>query len=253
MRFACLGSGSRGNATLVEAGGVRVLVDCGFALRELERRLGRLGVAADTLDAVLLTHEHGDHARGIAALSRRYGMPVWMTHGTAVAAGCTEITGLRRYSCHGGAFAVGDLAVTPYAVPHDAREPSQFLFCHGGLRFAMLTDTGGVTPHILDRLHDCDALLLECNHDRAMLATGPYPPALRARVGGAWGHLGNHQAADLLGRLEHGRLRHLVAAHLSEKNNRPDKARAALLEAAPGVEDRLWIAEQDGVSPWLEL
>lgn len=253
MRFACLGSGSRGNATLVEAGGTRLLVDCGFSAQALVTRLAELDVTPDSLDAVLVTHEHGDHIRGVPVLTRRFGLPVWMTSGTCSAAGCRELDGLRIFTCHDGGFSIGDFRVEPYAVPHDAREPSQFVFRSGDLSLGLLTDIGNITAHVRERLEEVDALILECNHDPAMLASGPYPPSLQRRVGGDYGHLSNKQAAELLGQLDQGRLRHLLAAHISEKNNHADKAREALLGAAPSVEPRLRIAAQDRGSGWLDL
>lgn len=253
MRFASLGSGSRGNATLVEAGGARVLVDCGFPARALEQRLTLLGVDADGLSAILVTHEHSDHIRGVGALARRYRVPVWSTAGTYSRGSCGELPGLHIFSSHGERIRIDGLDIVPYSVPHDAREPCQFVFCGDGMRLGMLTDAGCVTPHIVDTLRGCDALLLECNHDARMLREGPYPPYLQARVGGQYGHLSNAQAAELLVQLEPARLRHLLAAHLSEKNNAPELAREALLRAAPSVEGRLTLASQDGITPWLEL
>jgi phosphoribosyl 1,2-cyclic phosphodiesterase len=253
MRFASLGSGSRGNATLIEAGGTRVLLDCGFSVKELERRMARLDVAADSLDAILVTHEHGDHIRGVGALARRYRLPVWLTDGTFRQGRLGELPERRRFTSHQPAFTIGDLEVAPYAVPHDAREPAQFVFGHAGLRLGILTDAGSVTPHVTETLQGCDALMLECNHDTRMLANGPYPPALQARVGGRLGHLNNRQAAALLGNLEQGCLRHLVAAHLSEKNNTPELVREELLSAVPQLEDRLRICAQDEISDWFEL
>lgn len=253
MRFASLGSGSRGNATLVEAGGTRVLIDCGFAAREAERRLDRLGVDASTLDAIVVTHEHGDHIRGVGALSRRFGIPTWMTSGTYNRSDCGDLARLHLFNSHGQRLRIGDFDVFPYPVPHDAREPCQFVVRGGGSRLGLLTDAGAVTQHIVATLRDCDALVLECNHDARMLREGPYPPRLQARVGGDLGHLGNHQAAGLLRRLDHGRLRHVVAAHLSEKNNTPELAREALLTAAPTLEERLSLGYQGMPSGWLEL
>jgi phosphoribosyl 1,2-cyclic phosphodiesterase len=253
MRFASLGSGSRGNATLIEAGDTRVLLDCGFSVKELERRLGRLEVDAGTLDAVLVTHEHGDHIRGVGALARRYRLPVWLTDGTLRQGRFGELPRRERFYGHQAPFQIGDLEITPYPVPHDAREPAQFVFAHGGLRLGVLTDAGSITPHVTETLQACDALMLECNHDAQLLANGPYPPALQARVGGRLGHLGNHQAAGFLGRLEHGRLQHLVAAHLSEKNNTPRHAAEALCEAAPSLEPRLSVCAQDVISGWFDL
>jgi phosphoribosyl 1,2-cyclic phosphodiesterase len=253
MRFASLGSGSRGNATLVEAGHTRLLVDCGYTLKELERRLAALELCGEALNAILVTHEHADHVRGVGPLARRYRIPVLTSAGTARAAAFGELPELRLFASHGGAFRLGDIEIGPFAVPHDAREPCQFVLAAQGRRLGLLTDAGRITPHIVDRLRGVDALLLECNHDAGMLARGPYPPALRARVGGPLGHLSNVQAAGLLEHLEHGRLAHLVAGHLSEKNNIPDLAAAALLAVAPALAPRLSVLRQDGVSGWFLL
>lgn len=253
MRFASLGSGSRGNATLVEAGQTRLLVDCGYPLRELERRLDALGLCAEALTAILVTHEHADHVRGVGPLARRHGIPVWSSAGTARAAALGELPAVRVFSSHAGAFVIGEVEIAPYAVPHDAREPCQFVFAAQGRRLGVLTDAGRVTPHIVASLRGVDALLLECNHDTEMLAHGPYPPPLRARVGGPLGHLSNTQAARLLEHLDHGRLSHLVAGHLSEKNNHPELAAQALLAVAPQLGPRLSILRQDSVSGWLVL
>jgi len=253
MRFASLGSGSRGNATVVEGGGTRVLVDCGFPAREAQQRMGALGVAPESLHAILVTHEHGDHLRGVGALARRYGLPVWMTVGTQRHGGCGDLPDPRSFSAHQGGFSVGDLYIEPFTVPHDAREPVQFCLRAQGLRLGILTDTGAVTPHLAEAFADCDALVVECNHDPELLAAGPYPPALRERVGGALGHLSNRQAAALVARLDGARLRHLVGAHLSEKNNRPELAKSALLEASPTLAGCLALLDQERVSPWFEL
>ena len=252
MRIASLGSGSRGNATLVEAGGTRVLVDCGFSVRELRRRLAHCGVDADSLDAVLVTHEHADHIRGVGALAGRLGIPAWMTHGTARRFQDPDTSQPGLFNGH-ESFLIGDLEVRPYPVPHDAREPAQFVFKSGDSQLGLLTDVGTITPHIVDSLDSCDALILECNHDPDMLANGPYPPRLKARVGGAWGHLSNGQAAELLGRLDHGRLRRVVAAHLSEKNNTPALAWEALNAVAPTLDGRISVADQDCPSVWFEV
>ena len=253
MRFASLGSGSRGNATVVQAGNTLLLVDCGYPVGELERRLERLGVAASQLHAILVTHEHADHIKGVGALARRYGTPVWMTDGTLAAARCGALPDLRLFTPHCSGFTIGGLDVLPFPVPHDAREPVQFVLRCNGRRLGMLTDTGSITPHIVERLKDCDALVLECNHDRQMLAEGPYPPQLRARVGGDFGHLSNTQAAGLLQRLDLERLQWLTAAHLSEKNNTPVLAYDALTAVSSSLESRLVLASQDKGTPWREI
>jgi phosphoribosyl 1,2-cyclic phosphodiesterase len=253
VRFASLGSGSRGNATLVEAGSTRLLVDCGYSRRELERRLALAGVDPESIDAILITHEHADHVKGVGAVARRYGLPVWCTRGTWRGFDMGEVVRLHLFTPQVDGFRIGGLQVRPYPVPHDAREPVQYVFEADRRRLGILTDTGSLTPHILERLDGVDALLLECNHDPGMLASGPYPPSLQARVGGALGHLSNGQAAQLLSRLEHSRLSHLVAAHLSEKNNRPDLAREAISSVCASLDDRLSVLAQSEVSDWFTV
>ncbi len=229
MRFASLGSGSRGNATLVQHAETTLLIDCGFSRKQLELRLQRLGVRLTDLDAVLVTHEHGDHVGGVLAVARAAGVPVWTTNGTARAARLDQLPSsqLRLFSAQ-KPFQIKALEIQPFAVPHDAREPSQFVFSDGAQRLGLLTDVGEITPHIVAMLQGCDALLLEANYDEVMLENGPYPAMLKRRVGGRLGHLSNHQAAGLLQQMDCGRLQHLVAMHLSEKNNQPQLAQGAL-------------------------
>lgn len=253
LRFASLGSGSRGNALLLETSQVRVLIDCGFPAREIAARLGRLGVDPQSLDAILVTHEHGDHLRGAGAMARRYGLPVWMTAGTFRAGNLGQVADLKRIDCHAGWFHLGDLEVLPFPVPHDAREPCQFLFQSRGLRLGLLTDTGHITPHIRENLHACDCLVLEFNHDTEMLANGPYPPRLRARVGGRHGHLSNAQSIELLSQLPLEPVKHLLASHLSEKNNSVERVRCAVSAQLPSLTGRLRFASQDDVSGWLDV
>jgi phosphoribosyl 1,2-cyclic phosphodiesterase len=253
LRFASLGSGSRGNATIVEAGGVRILVDCGFAAREFVARCAALDLDPASLSAILVTHEHGDHMRGVGAVARRFGIPVWMSHGTWRAADFGAIADLRLFSGHGTHLRIGDALITPVPVPHDAREPTQFVFDHQGLRLGLLTDLGSITPRVLAAFAGADALLLECNHDPRMLAEGPYPPQLQARVGGRYGHLNNAQAADFVRRIDHQRLQHLVAAHLSEKNNAPELARTALEGVSGFLGPRLSLLLQDRPSDWYAI
>ena len=254
MRFACLGSGSKGNAWLVQAGDTRVMVDCGFGPREAAKRLARLGVAVDQVDAILVTHEHSDHGRGAAKLAAKAGCPVWMSHGSQVmlAAAGDEPGDVQVIIDH-SPFAIGELEITPYPVPHDAREPMQFCFSDGAMRFGLLTDAGHVTPHMEAVLSDCDALALECNHDVAMLEAGSYPQALKRRILGRYGHLDNQAAAALLGRLGGARLKHVVAAHLSQENNSPDLARNALGAALGCEPDWIAVADQDAGLDWREL
>ena len=252
MRFALLGSGSRGNATLIEHRQTLVMLDCGFSCRETERRMARLDVHPADLDAVVVTHEHGDHVRGVPALARKYNIPVWLTHGTYRSLRDNDLPAVRYFDGQAN-MEIGDLQVSPFTVPHDASEPCQVTFDSGRHRLGILTDTGRITPHIRACLDAVDALLLECNHDVAMLASGPYPPALQQRVGGPQGHLSNMQAAALLHQLDTSRLQHLVAAHLSDKNNRPALACTALATALDCTEDWIGLAGQDVGLDWREL
>lgn len=251
IRFASLGSGSKGNALLVESGRTRVLVDCGFGPRETAARLERLGVAPDSVTAVLVTHEHADHVGGAAACAARYGWTLHASHGTAGAARQLADMVVRRFDSH-TAFAIGDLEIHPFPVPHDAREPTQFVFSDGAARLGVLTDAGAVTPHIVAMLAGCAALVIECNHDAGMLARGRYPPQLKRRIAGGFGHLENGAAADLLRAIDAEGLRHVVAAHLSEENNTPELARAALAEALGCTADWIGVATQTEGFTWRE-
>ncbi len=253
MRFATLGSGSRGNATLVESQQSRLLIDNGFSVRELERRLAALDVEPSSIDALLLTHEHGDHAKGVASFAVRYGAPVWTTAGTWRGAGAPEVPRLRLFSGYDSAVAIGCVRVQPYPVPHDTREPRQFALEADGRRLGMLTDAGSITRHMREVLHGCDALILECNHDPDMLRDGPYPPPLQRRVGGRYGHLSNGQAAGLLDTFPTAEIRQLVLAHISEKNNRPDLAFQAVRDVSESLAGRTRLAEQDRPGPWIEV
>ncbi len=252
MRFASLGSGSKGNGTLVASATTRVLIDCGFTLKDAERRLARMGIEAGQLAAILVTHEHGDHLGGVGRLARRHGVPVYLTHGTARSWRDADGVEVRRFDPD-HAFDVGDLHVEPFAVPHDAAQPCQFRLSHQGRQFGVVSDLGHVTPHVVSHLQACDALLLECNHDVAMLADGPYPFSLKRRVGGHFGHLSNLQAASLLRQLDRSRLQHLILTHLSEVNNTPQLARGAILEVLE--EDPEWCrcADQSEGMAWCEV
>lgn len=249
MRFASLGSGSRGNALVVEAGKTRLLVDAGFGPREIARRLARLGIDPEAIDAVLVTHEHADHIGGAFAGARRYGWRVWLTQGSLVAYGKSQEVSVELIDSH-ASWAIGDLEIHPFPVPHDAREPVQFVFTDGQARLGILTDAGHVTAHMVAMLDVCDALVLECNHDGDLLARGSYPAALKRRIAGGWGHLDNEAAADLLSRVDRGRLRHVVAAHLSEENNRPALAAAALARILACTPEWIGIASQDEGFDW---
>ena len=251
MQFASLGSGSKGNATLVRAGATLVMIDCGFSLRETTRRLCRLGVEPQQLDAILVTHEHSDHSSGVAALSRKYQIPVYLTHGTSSTGRCEGCFELRCFNCEDD-FTIGDLLVKAVAVPHDAVEPCQYRLTWQERTLGILTDLGSITPHVVDNYRACNSLLLEFNHDLPMLMAGSYPPHLKRRVGGDWGHLNNGQAADLLQQIDSAVLNHVVVAHISEKNNSREKARQALVSVLDSLDRVVW-AEQTTGFDWLHV
>lgn len=252
IRFASLGSGSKGNALLVESGRTRVLVDCGFGPREMATRLERLGVKPESVTAVLITHEHADHVGGAARCAARFGWTVHASHGTAAAASQLADVAVKRFNSHAN-FIIDDVEIHPYPVPHDAREPTQFVFSDGAARLGVLTDAGTITPHIVAMLAGCAGLVVECNHDAKMLANGRYPPQLKKRIGGGYGHLENGAAADLLRAVGAGQLQHVIAAHLSEENNTPELARDALAGALGCAAEWIGVASQSVGFDWREL
>ena len=254
MRFASLGSGSEGNALLVAAGETRVLMDCGFGLQDTLLRLGRLGVSAEQLSGVVVTHEHGDHICGVARLARKFNMPVWLTHGTlrSQPKAFADIAHIHEIDPR-QAFAIGGIEIIPYTVPHDAAEPVQFIFNDGARRLGVLTDAGCSTAHIEQALTGCHALVLECNHDCDMLANGDYPYNLKQRVGGRLGHLSNRDAAGILGRVDASRLQHVVAAHLSRKNNTAALAVRALCDVLGCDANWVEAATQERGFAWREI
>lgn len=232
LRFKNLGSGSAGNATVVQAReGAQVthlLVDCGLGIRELGKRLGHAGMLPDQVDAIFITHEHADHIGCVRQFAVRERIPVYMSRGTHVAMGEPDFEGLLHIVCDGMDVSIGALQMRPFTVPHDAREPLQLTCTDGAARMGVLTDLGRSSDHVLAQLSGCRTLLLECNHDPELLERGTYPWFLKRRIDGGWGHLANEAAAAIAMALRPSGLRQVVAAHLSEQNNRPDLARAAL-------------------------
>ena len=254
MRFASLGSGSEGNGLVVEAGDTVVLVDCGFGVKDTAARLGRLGLAPDDLDAILVTHEHADHIGGVPAFAAKHEIPVWATFGTLAMVserfeGMTHVYGFDSHE-H---FAIGALEIMPVAVPHDAREPAQFVIGDGARRVAIQTDLGKSTPHVEACLTGCEALVLECNHDLDMLVHGSYPWPLKQRIASRLGHLDNQAAAALLARIDTSRLVHVIAAHLSQQNNTRELAGAALAGALGCSASWIGIASQHDGFDWRDL
>lgn len=229
-------------------------MDCGFNLSESVSRLARLGLGPETLSGIVVTHEHGDHVSGVARLSKKYALPVWLTHGTLRAQFKTlgDLPNVTEINPH-HSFSIGELQVQPYLVPHDAAEPVQYVFGNGAKRLGVLTDVGSSTPHIEETLSGCSALVLECNHDTQLLAEGDYPFSLKQRVGGRFGHLNNNAAASLLSKLDNSQLQHIVAAHLSRKNNTPALAIKALSSALQCEDAWIGVATQDEGFGWREI
>lgn len=252
LKFASLGSGSKGNATLVSVASTCIIVDCGFSMRETILRLEQAGKKVEEISAILLTHEHGDHIKGAGALSRKYGIPVWSTRGTAKAEALGEIG--RHYFINAEEeFTIGNITIQAFPVPHDAREPCQYVFSNGEQRLGLLTDVGMGTPHIIEQLSNCDALLLECNHDADMLRNSEYPESLKQRVAGNLGHLSNIQAADILAQLDTSKLKYIAAMHLSDKNNQVELARQALSSVLEWEDSWINVADQEKGLAWHSL
>jgi len=258
MRFCSLGSGSGGNATLIEASqgitSTQVLVDCGFSLRELCRRLTRVGSAPEQLSAVFITHEHGDHAGCVLGLAQKYRLPVWTSRGTWRAIEKPDFDRSLLHLCRAGDdLDLGDLCLQPLAVPHDAQEPLQ-LRCHDGQRhLGVLTDLGHACGSVVAALQGLDGLLLECNHDETLLRASNYPASLKRRILGTHGHLSNEAAAQVLTAVRHPGLRQIAAAHLSERNNTAALASAALAGVLDCRADDVPVATQNEGLAWLDL
>ena len=260
MRLAVLGSGSGGNSLIVESGGRRLLIDAGFSCRQIEQRLASLGVEAGHLDALLLTHEHQDHCRGVDVLARRYGLPIYATQGTLD--GCcfgAEAMALARTVRSGRPFEVPEappFRIEAFGVPHDAREPVGYVVeDEEGCRAGLVADLGSRSQLAWGRLRDLDCLVIESNHDLQMLRTGPYPWHLKQRVAGRHGHLSNHEAAAGAVELLGDRLSSVILYHLSRTNNLPALAAQAMGERLDreGSSARVIVSAQDQPTPWLEI
>ncbi len=255
MRCALIGSGSGGNGTLVASGATTLLIDCGYSLRSFEARARALSVDPAALTGILVTHEHGDHAGGVDALARKYEIPVYATRGTRAAteARIGSLPHWQQISVHAD-FTLGEIQVQPVAVPHDAREPSQFIFTVETARLGLLTDVGSQTAHLADQYRLCSALILEFNHDPALLAAAVYPARLKRRIAGDYGHFSNAQSQNFLRSMQSANLKKVVAAHLSKRTNHPDLVTECLRQVAQETRGFEWsIATQDEVVPWFDV
>ncbi|WP_018150424.1 MBL fold metallo-hydrolase [Leeia oryzae] len=256
MRFAALGSGSEGNSLLVQAEDTCIMIDCGLGLKETETRLARLDMTPDQVQAIFVTHEHADHISGVDKLACKYRIPVYASYGTLNAAPkvSSRLPLLQPYDSHATeVLEVGALCIHPFTVPHDAREPTQFVIAHDNKKLGLLTDVGSITAHMTRMLQNLDAFILECNHDEKMLMEGKYPYSLKKRVGGPYGHLSNTQAAELLQQLNVNRLQHLIAAHLSQENNDPALVKSTLAETLACDPNWIRISDQYSGFDWLQI
>ncbi|MFZ4289055.1 MBL fold metallo-hydrolase [Variovorax sp. HJSM1_2] len=254
LRFKNLGSGSTGNATVVEASDglhtSRLLVDCGLGIRTIAQRLGQAGLAPQLLDGIFITHEHSDHIGCVQKLARSHRIPVWMSAGTHQGMAQADFDGLLHTVADNDVVALGALQFTPFAVPHDAREPLQLTCTDGANRLGILTDLGHADLNVMQHLTGCHALLLECNHDPALLSHSSYPAFLKRRISGPYGHLDNLAAASIAAAAAAAGARQIVAAHLSRQNNRPDLALQALAEAPGCAQLALSVADPQSGSDW---
>ena len=248
MKLRVLGSGSEGNSILLHSETSAVLIDAGFACRELENRLKLAGFAPGDIKAIAITHEHTDHIRGAALFSRRYGIPLYLTRGTRLAAnGQLEKAGRIETVTPEEPFTVGDITLHPFAIPHDAAEPVAYLSECGGRRALVMTDLGCVTVRAVENFRLAHLALVESNHDPELLDIGPYPWPLKRRIKGKQGHLSNDDCMQLLADAAWDGLDTVIFAHLSRQNNNPNLVRAGAdsFFAAAGHEIKYEIAGQD--------
>jgi len=254
LRFRNLASGSTGNATVVEAQQphslrpTRLLVDCGLGIRQLQSRLAAAGLAIDDIDGIFITHEHSDHIGCVEKLVHRYDKPVWMSAGTRSALPRLDFGQAWCEARDNQPVALGDIRFTPFTVPHDAREPLQLSCTDGVHKLGIATDLGMPTPHVMQHLQQCHALIIESNHDPALLAASSYPYFLQRRISGSHGHLANAVAAEMVAALMHDALALVVGALLSQQNNRPDIARQHLEQAVAGLAHAPGVVVADPVS-----
>lgn len=256
MRIVVLGSGSSGNVLVVESAGKRVLVDAGFSCKEMERRMALRGIAPDSFEAVVVTHEHSDHVRGARVFAQRHGLTVYATRGTLEASGLAEHEIATEMVESGRLVEIGSFEVEPFSIPHDAREPIGLVVKDSeGLRVGLVADLGTRSQLAWAALQDVDALVLEANHDLDLLRRGPYPWSLKQRVASRHGHLSNRDAADGVRDLVCDRLHLVVLYHLSRTNNVPDLAAATVGEALDreGSTAEICVSNQHEPTEWLQV
>lgn len=254
LRFSLLGSGSSGNAALVQSGDTTLLLDCGLAYRRLEERAASVGVAMDQITAVLVTHEHGDHVQSLGTIARRLGVPVYITEETyrALPDKVGVIPTVRHFEA-GDRWTIGGIDILSIQVNHDAADPVAFALHSGASRMAFVTDVGHCSHLIRNRLSGMHALVMESNYCPDMLRNGDYPPQVQQRIRSRNGHLSNHDMASLLDDLLHDALQTVVLVHISERNNHPDLVRSLARGVLKDHPAELVLATQDAPTPWFEV
>lgn len=240
-----LASGSKGNSTYISNGRAAILFDAGLSGVEIERRLNSRGLSTDSLQAIVVSHEHGDHVHGVGVLSRRYGLPVYINRKTAGAAANIGHVHQKIFFECGIDFHIDGLIIHPFSLSHDAADPAGFTISQNGIKIGLATDLGVATGMVAEHLRDCRALVLEANHDTQMLIDGPYPWPLKQRIQGRTGHLSNSESKSLLSKISHHNLEHVILAHLSETNNTPDRALHCITPALSHLSTHLEVAIQD--------
>lgn len=269
MRVASVGSGSKGNALLVEYENTTLLIDCGFSFSKLKLGVERLNKRIEDIDAVFVTHEHGDHIRGLQSFAKKSAVPIYMSYGTAEASNNTDLPYLKILS-DSETVELGSLSVLPVTVPHDSREPFQFVIRQRAKNksdakengssiknpvpasLGVLTDLGSIPAYVQNIYAQCDALVIEANHDEQLLQNGSYPYSLKKRVGGDWGHLSNRQTAEFLANVDQDKLQWMVVAHISEQNNCPDRLSQTMSGQVRDT-SKIYYAQQDEGFDWLEV
>ncbi|MBC2711991.1 MAG: MBL fold metallo-hydrolase [Desulfosarcina sp.] len=254
LSVCVLASGSRGNATYLSDGHTAMLFDAGLSGIEIQRRMAAKGLDPESLDAIIVSHEHADHIQGVGVLSRRFDLTVHINAGTRQASGPAlgNLPRVREFNC-GEPFSIGDLAIHPFSISHDAEDPAGFTIACNGAKVGLATDLGIATGVVKTHLKACDILILEANHDPQMLIDGPYPWPLKQRIRGRSGHLSNDDTAKLLAELQHDGLTHVVLAHLSEENNTPEKAKNTVEAVLNSSRVKLQVASQNAGSSMLTL
>lgn len=254
LKLCSLGSGSEGNSTLVYTDSTALLVDAGFSCRRTETLLNKVGFDPARLDALLITHEHGDHMRGADVFSRKYSLPVYLTEGTSAASSrflnkktAKEIIRPEE------TFNVGDMEIDPFSVPHDASEPVAFLISANGRRALVLTDIGSVTVRAVEKMRMANLALVESNHDTELLKIGPYPWPLKQRISGKYGHLSNDECAQLISSTGENGLCTVIFGHISKQNNNPDLVRITAENLFDGGRVKFAIASQDDPTQVFEV